>query len=300
MEYPDDLREKIESDIRLTGEILERHRGLAEGKLVALDWAGIGDSLCFTRLMLQHLMAKRKILWITRPIVAGLFKDDPLMEVVPGFKFEYRDPSIPWAVGKAIPEIDRKFRNCFPDNERLHVGMCVADHFLHRGGVTTNLADFFFEACGVQRDFSMRHSLVHLGKTPLDGKYVVIEPQGVSCGWLSLDECSLLSQKLSKLGIGIVSLGGDSCPEVPGVVAKRGLSLYDSFSIVKGAVGFVGKSSGNQALMCFLGGSGIPLFEAPCGSGASHASYRTYDKVIPVTDAFSDQVFSYYQDGGKR
>ena len=43
--------------------------------LVALDWAGIGDAICHSRLILQHLLPQ-KILWITTPTACTLFKDD--------------------------------------------------------------------------------------------------------------------------------------------------------------------------------------------------------------------------------
>jgi len=298
MDYPNEsARSQAQAIMGKAKQVFDAYRERAGRSLVALDWAGIGDACCHARLILQHLTKKNKVMWITKPLVADLFRDDDLMDVVPGFGLDdYRGVGCPWIARRATPDLNNVFEACFPSNPKLHVSYLVSQYWIN-GGPRENFSELFFRACSIERDFAIKHSLIHLGKSPIEGKYIVMEPTGGS-GRLSPEECSKTAKLLEPRGIQVVILGSPHCPKVPGAINKPGIGLYDSFSIIKSAVGFVGKSSGNQSLVCFMWDSQMPLFEVGLNPSISYGQKgcRLYnpDKTIGVPENFADAVAGHY------
>ncbi len=231
-------------------------RGLRLPKVehLVLDWAGIGDAV-HARLIAQHVARQGATAWITNPLVAGLYRDDPL-PVLPGVASPWRDP------------MDKNLRQMAPAMTALAeriFGQPVLDV---SAGVTkffpawlkqpTNYADLFFTGAGVVRDMALRHTLVHHGK-PLSGHYVVIETTSRSHGRIGGGYYAGLIQKLNARGVAALTIGGLVDELAVGSLDYRGRDLYDTFSLIKGARAFVGRASGCQSLVYFL--PDMPLFE---------------------------------------
>jgi hypothetical protein len=100
---------------------------------------------------------------------------------------------------------------------------------------------------------------------------------------------------LEELDIGTVYVGSSDDPVIEGATDARGLSLYDTFSILKQTVGFVGRSSGNQSLLAFL--PDIPLFEVEVPAPASMITCKGHNNTFSVSwDNFPDFVVQYFRD----
>jgi len=276
--------------------VLEIKPSINSGKfdLVAVDWAGIGDACCHSRLILQHLHGQgHRIAWITIPKVAELFKDDVLFDIFPGFSCPYRDVSLPWC-GEVAKEIDGLLGVFSPT--KLHISMRVFDQWAIRRGIS-NYSEFFFSACSVKRDSSIKHEIRHLGKPTiaLPNKFVCLENIGMTCGSISQEACAGIVSAMGSIGVSVVCMGSKDNPYVNGCVDARGLSLYDSFSVVKNSIGIIGKSSGNQSLFCFL--PDLPIFEVDVPECASYRDCRLSNRVTKVTACSAARVMKEYFGG---
>jgi hypothetical protein len=218
----------------------------ANGELFILDWAGIGDAI-HSRLIAQTIAQTKKVVWITP--IASLFKDDSLMTVLPCPSFPYRDVRQHWIIDGLARAVDNLARE-YIRGELVHISKDVGIYWHTWMHNQTDYADLFFSACKVERDPKVKHSLVHKGKSPIDGKYVCIENASFTLGTMDIK---------SVPGLTLVHLGGPSDPKIEGTIDRRGTPLYDTFSILKGCEAFIGRASGNQMLMSFL--PDIPVFE---------------------------------------
>ena len=242
--------------------------------LIALDWAGIGDAVCHSRLILHHLLP-RKILWITTPTVYGLFKDDPLMDVRCGFDG-------PRGIGN--PELGNKIDQIMKDvfkKETLPISKNIIRDFANCIARKHNFSDAFFCCCGMEKDKKIKHSLIHKGQSLIktNKKYIVVENFFRAQTPALLSSYKKLFEKI-KDRYDIVSLGAAIDPIMEGMIDCRGFSLYDSFSIVKNCSAFIGRSSGNQSLMCFL--HQIPIIEMDVAVSASYQECGLHPDVKKV------------------
>lgn len=60
------------------------------------------------------------------------------------------------------------------------------------------------------------------------------------------------------------------------------MNLYDTFSVVKGCSLFMGRSSGNESLMCFL--PHIPIIEVSVTIAARYSACKLHPNVIDVNE----------------
>lgn len=250
--------------------------------LVALDWAGIGDACCHSRLILQHIAMHKKVAWITIPLVADLFRNDSLFSVFSGFSCPYRDVSIEW-VCQLSEEINNLFVRIFKPIPLLHISNEVVRFY--SSWDRSNYSNLFFGACKIKRDFSILHQIEHKGNINeidirLPHKYVVLEHSGKTCGKLELNLCHLLYKHLDYKNIGMVYLGSKNDPYISVGVDARGMSLYDSMTIIKNSIGFIGRSSGNQSLTCFC--RHVPIFEIDVPDVCSYATCRLHGNVKKI------------------
>ena len=233
----------------------------ADTELIVLDWAGIGDA-CHTRLIAQHLARERRLAWLTTPMIAGLFQDDS-MPVIACYASTARDVRQP-EVRALAAELDAIARAVLPVPV-LHMSyrVCqVYDDWLKR---ISNYADLFFRAAGIQRDRSIRHTLVHNGQGP-EGRYAVIEPYGYTTGAIFPGIAASTARVLADAGVSLYQVGAANDALIEGCVDARGLPLYDTYSLVKGALGFIGRASGNETLTFY---SQTPLIEVDVPGWAS-------------------------------
>lgn len=270
----------------------------AQGKIdpaaecVVLDWAGIGDTV-HSRLIVQHLARDYRVSWITVPLVVPLYKDDKLCQVLTSFASPYRDARQTFIWQGLCDGMDFMFREMFDFPKLVNISTGVGRYW-HKEWSRTSYPELFFAGAGVKRDWSVVHQLTHKGKSKKKLKrYIIIEHASITFGNLPVAQYEDLVQRLSKLGIASVVVGGPNDPAIKGAVDCRGLNLYDTFSVVKNSIGFVGRSSGNQSLMCFL--PEIPLFEVgipdlgafgPCG-------YHDYSTRLTAAN-FVDEVVRFY------
>jgi len=243
--------------------------------LVALDWAGIGDAICHSRLILQHLLPQR-ILWITTPTVYGLFKDDRLMDVRCGFNGE-RNVETPFLIDLATQteEIMKIIfsKRCISITKNIMINFNRCSKY--------NFSDMFFCSCGMSRNRTIKHALSHNGEKSINTskKYIVIEHSslcGIPANIVSYKK--LFSRIKDRYDIFL--LGSLSDPVIDGAIDCRGMSLYDTFSIVRDCSIFIGRSSGNQSLMCFL--PHIPLIEVDVRPKASYQECGLHPNVKKV------------------
>jgi hypothetical protein len=145
-----------------------------------------------------------------------------------------------------------------------------------------NFSDMFFCSCGMSRNRNIKHTLNHNGRNPINTgkKYVAIEHCSNVGIPPNIESYKKLFNKI-KSKYDIVLLGASHDPFIEGVVDCRGLSLYDTFPIVKDCTAFVGRSSGNQSMMCFL--PHIPLIEVDVRSKASYQECGLHPNVKKVT-----------------
>jgi len=238
--------------------------------LIALDWAGIGDANCHSRLILENLASKRlKIAWCVTPKVAPLYKDDKKMLVIPSFYSPFRGGLTEWLDKKHNTLIDEMFDLFLPKQKHFHISAKVTS-FFRQGKTASNFSDIFFKACEVERDFSIVHTLNHTGDYNINGRYILLEHCGKSCGSIDTETCSSIVNNLKSINIQTVLVGAKEDAPILNCIDLRGLNLYDCFSVAKKSLGIIGKSSGNQSLFCFLRDKLIFEMEVPQG-----ASYRT-------------------------
>jgi hypothetical protein len=268
----------------------------SEDDVLALDWAGIGDACCHTRLILQHLVSKqgKRVTWIATKKVGNLFKDDDYMRVLEGFYNHFRNPG---GHGQVVLSqwINTVFEERFPKWKKIHVSnMVMCRYFEHVSA--PNISDFFFRCCSMQRDFSIKHSLKHLGfapEKPPKNPYLVLEYIADTYGKADRTRVTRLVENLSNIGITSVCVGPSDGWVVPRADMRLGMNLYDTFSIVKGAIVFVGRSSGNQSLTCFL--PSLPIFEVDVGCRDSYKTCGLHPKTTSIGPEWDSEIPSLVQ-----
>jgi hypothetical protein len=275
-------------------ETLESAARKSDGDCIVFGWAGIGDAV-HDRLIVQHLCREHKVTWLTTPAVASLYKDDHLCQVIPTFSSPYRDARQTWLWQGLCDTIDFLFEKHFPSVKRVHISAGVARHW-HNGWKGDSYPGLFFGGAGVARDLSIIHQLTHLGTPPIDlpERYIVLEHASITFGTLPASYYEELTRRLDRLGIATVVVGAGSDPDVKGAIDARGMNLYDTFSIMKGACGFVGRSSGNQSMMVFL--RDIPLFQVQIPNlGAFELCGYHSNAYRMRSDEFTNKVERFYQ-----
>ena len=256
--------------------------------VLAMDYAGIGDALCHDRLILQHLVVKqgKRVTWIATQKVGCLFKDDVLMRVLEGFSNPFR---IPVHGQLALSHwLNVLFEERFPNWTKFNATHFVMSKYF--GTHASNISDAFFKCCGVERDFFIKHSLRHLGLPPDDVKrpYLVLEYIGQSTGRSDPAQTQNLVANLSKMGISTVCVGPADGYLAPGATMRLGINLYDTFSILKGSMAMVGRSSGNQSLACFL--PNLPVFEVDVNWHISHRECRLHPNTTTMGPDYPVQI----------
>lgn len=253
---------------------------------VVMDWGGLGDTF-YTRLVVEHLQGK--VAWITVPMVAGLYKDDPLT-VIPGFSTPYRDPRQTWQREGLTPGLFDLMGRIFADYKFLPVSYLVGQHYPDWCKKPTTFSDLFFNAVGIERDPSIMPQLTHKGKSKLVVKqpYIVLEHASVTLGTLPVTSYSPLVKAMQKFNVPVVLIGGRRDPNVMGTVNAKGLPLYDTFSLMKHARVFVGRCSGNESMMGFL--QEIPIVEVNVPQAVSFGQ-SCHPYCFPATpDKLTDSV----------
>jgi len=270
---------------------------LRDRDLLIFDWAGLGDSINI-RLVVEHFLKMgRKIVWITNPIGASLYKDDQRVQVLPGLTIPFRDVRQPWVVYGLYLEVSRILREVFPWirdilNMSFMIGVCFPKWVESLG----SYADLVFMAAGIKRDYSIKHSLIHHGKLAdlaisksISGNYVVIEHGSITFGRLPVEKYEILVHNLLKMGIQSVYVGGNCDPKISCAIDGRGLSQYDTLTLIKNSMGLIGRDSGNQLLTAFL--PEIPVFEVGVPAVGSMKACRYRENVFFVySDDFYERI----------
>jgi hypothetical protein len=249
-----------------------------KNSLVAFDWAGIGDTI-HTRIILQHLVKDHKVDWITLPLVADLYKDDSLMNIISGIAIPYRDANQIWINSALIPIINEKFTKIIRGNGNkcVHVSKLIVDQY--RAGGFSDYADLYFKAFKIKRDDNIKHHLRHLGKFKSVRDSVIIEPVSMTLGNIPHNAIVNMINNNQHLDFHIV---GKDFQFNNLAIDSTNRSLYDTFSIMKGSKAFIGKSSGIQTLTCFL--PHIPVHEVDVSNINSLRSCR-YREVNTISIA---------------
>jgi hypothetical protein len=271
-------RDKVIDRVVALAEETDKALGSIHPKgLVVFDWAGIGDAI-HSRLIVQHLAKEQEVSWITTPQVAPLYKDDKLAEVFSGVSSDFRDASKIWIVDGLCPAIDAVAKKLFGDR-LVNISSNVGRYY-QNGWDGKSYVSLFFGAVGLKRDKAIKHQLRHLG-TPTIGlpkRYIALENHSITFGAPPVGQYQEMTARLGDIGIAVVQVGATGVPRVNGTVDARGMDLYDTYSIVKGAIGFVGRNSGNQSLMVFR--RSTPLFEAGIPAEMSYSTIDYHDRVI--------------------
>lgn len=227
--------------------------------LFVLDHAGIGDTI-HSRLVVQNIKNK-KILWILPKLYTTLYKDDHLVDVYPGVYVRFRNPWCKFC--KALVTVIQKMFTGYFGNKTLNVPYSITVYLAKKP--FTSFDDVWFKGCGLKRDYSVKFSLEHNGNlNDLDfdleyNKYFVIEHASLSFGKIDMSYYEKFASAVKRYGYKCVYIGGKDDPAIKGALDGRGLSLYDTFTLIKNCYGFLGRVSGNQCMVLF--DNRIPVFE---------------------------------------
>jgi len=241
---------------------LELQKEIDKDSLIVFDSAGIGD-VVHSRLVVQHLAKTyKKISWIVPPITEGLYKDDKLINVYAGIPNRFRSPYDQVSFG-ILEILDVLLKKCFPNNEIINIPYNLCKYIRING--FTNFDKMWHVANKIDRDKNIKHQLAHFGKLEnlpikLNDKYIVIEYTSYSNKKIiPLNKYVELSDKLKELNISCVYVGENTDPVIEGCIDGRGLSLYDTVTLIKNSCGFLCRGSGNECLSVFA--PYINLFE---------------------------------------
>lgn len=253
--------------------------------LVVIDWAGIGDANCHSRLIIEHLICDKKISWLTVPLASSLYRDDYRLQVLPLFTNPQRDPHNIACIenDKFINELISKHLN---NRKILNISHNIVNLHLARLA-TGNYSEVFFRANGLKRNLNVKHSLIHKTKAELRKKTILLEFASATFGVLQEQILCEIVQKISDLNYDIVLCGSlnDNYTINPNtfvdIIDLRGYDLYDVFSYAKSCNYIIGRSSGNQSLACFL--PNIPLIEIDVPAFASYKDCQLHPYVRNTT-----------------
>lgn len=238
--------------------------------VLVLDWAGIGDA-AHARLIAQHLAKDASVAWVTHPLVAGLYRDDP-MPVLPGVTSPWRNAAEHWQVAEFAPAMHRAAQRVF-DGRLVDVSAGVVAHYGTWHAHQTNYADLFFGGAGVTRDPRIRHRLQHRGCVK-DGAYVCIETTSLTHGALPGSAYLDFVTRLAKREIRCYTVGGKDDELAAGSLDFRGRDLYDTYTLIKGARAFVGRASGCQSLTYPASWVKLVEVDVPAWSSAEVCGYH--------------------------
>lgn len=250
---------------------------------IVIDYGGIGDAI-HTRLIAQHLVSHGHVVtWITNPFVATLYKDDTLMQVLPGFAMRFRDPRSKWQ-NLLTTQIKKIASTIFRHKKIIDVSCGVAHIFgkAHWG----NYANMFFNGAGIRRDVKLKHQLTHNGKLEdirpelVDKKYVIIEHASLTFGTVNVSKYADFVDNHKKNGVACVYLGSLKDPEIPNAIDCRGLNMYDTYTVLKNSIGMLARASGNQSAMAFL--PKVRVYEVDIPSGANMQVCGYHENIVSV------------------
>jgi len=260
------------------------------------DYAGIGDSF-HTRLLAQQLSQNNKICSVVPPLVYDLYADDEKTKTYSGFTFPFRKAHT-ILCRKMISFITQTINFYFSEDFKILNSTKSIVDYLMKYGLPNNIAfeTFCFSANNFKRDYSIKHHLVHNGKiTDLAicpaNKYIIIEHCSYSFGSIDLNLYNDLISSLKNIGIDSIIVGSEYDPFISNTIDGRGLSTYDTYTLIKNSIGFVGRNSGNQCMTSFC--ENIPVFEIGVPASLAYCKYRgniySFDK-----NNFTKQIMNHY------
>ena len=269
---------------------------ITDEDIVAIDWAGIGDANCHSRLLIEHLCVTSKVCWLTPEKVASLYVDDKKVKVVGSFNCPYRDVTSPLLMRDIVPYIDSIVRKHIPHKKVINISNNICRYYQTASDLQ-NYSNSFFRANNITRNFDIKHSLVHNTSINLDRPSVFIEYCGQTCGTISLDYLNKITQKITSLGFDVIVAGSKEDPNFYSnerIKDLRGYSFYDIFSYMKNCKLIIGKSSGNQSLSCFL--PNIQLIEIDVPPSASYITCKLHPNVKSLSvDGFYKNIESHLE-----
>lgn len=261
---------------------------------VVVCYGGIGDAI-HSRLLAQNLVkVGHTVAWITNPFVAGLYKDDPVMQVLPGFALRYRDPRPKWQ-HMLCGEIRKHAQLCFHGKKVLDVSCSVSLAYSKQRW--SNYAKLFFNGAGIRQDPNVKHSLVHHGELSklrpdlVGKKFILIEHASLTFGTVPVEHYRDFVARHAAQGIPSIYVGAKTDPEIPGALDGRGLSMYDTYTLAKNCHAMLAKASGNQSLMAFQPKKLVYEVDIPPAANMSVCGYHQNTKSITKEDLKTLQLW---------
>ncbi len=265
-------------------------------KYLVFDYAGIGDAI-HSRLVVQQLARDGKVCWVVPPLVYELYRDDDVATMYKGFTILYRITTTKLCQ-ILCRFIDLMINTLFKEYHIFNMTNAIVIHDKNKQiKVEKDFEDFYFKANGLERNFKIKHKLIHNEKlSDLDvkfnhNKYVVIEYASFGYGCLDLNIYDKLIDNLNDIGIDCCFIGSINDKPLNKGIDCRGMNLYNTATLIKNSIGFVGRNSGNQCMTVFF--KKIPVFEISTPTSLRICNYR--DNITSLTkDNFADEIKKYY------
>jgi len=266
---------------------------------IFFDYAGIGDAV-HALLVIKHVLKAnvfKKPCWITSPLISTLFKDDNKIHVESGITLKYRF-SCDQRTIILVNFINCMARVIFNGKIVIDISNSITFPKPYPKNKISRCGDNWVNSVGLERNWAIQHSLIHNGQLEqlsfnVKNPYVVMEIGSLSFGKGNPDRYQKISDKLKEIGINSVLIGGTDDPIVPGSIDARGLSVYDTFTLIKNSIGFMGRNSGNQCLSAFC--QHVPVFQLiDTPMDFKTIGYITNFCLIKDNENAENIIFNYY------
>lgn len=224
--------------------------------LFVLEYGGIGDSF-HTKLWLQHIkrIMPKPVVLITCDQIVELFHDDwSFSAVAHGIFNKYRNPTFDFVTYGLSEILNTIFCEYVGKSSHLDISRAISKcHFQNQQSGFTSLASPYYYATEVERDYSIKHHITHLGKFEWPRRYICMETGSISFSENDPNPFFYhdLALDIKLAGFDLILVGGKDTFKPVKCYDYRGSSFYDTLSIMKGCELFIGRNSSNQGLSVF-------------------------------------------------
>lgn len=251
-----------------------------------INYAGYDETI-YTKLIVQQLSKNGKVCWIIPSNIMNLYNDDNFCKFYNGYNIKWTDFST-LIYEKVVAFIHCAVKEIFSNYNLIDITHAIAYYYI----VNKNFSfeDSLFDAAGVKKDEKIEHNLTHNGNidnlVPNSKKILCIEYDKNPNNDI-ISKCNSLIMQLNKSNIEFVQIGSAADTKIIAAVNKCGLSLYDTFSIIKNSIGIISIGSMSKALGLYC--KDVPIFNIDADSILN----RTNSYNLNYND-FEDFIIEHY------
>jgi len=255
-EYYNKTENLIKNLEQIKYEITEVLKFHPDETIVLLEYAGIGDAF-HTKLVIQHIENKYKnIVWITNNIIKDLFKNHKNLTIFDNKidnKIRYPEVLLTPTYLSFIDKCFRAIFNEFDNKLDISYNITISHRLCSQKKEQKTFDQHYYDIFGIQRDFSIKHNILHEDKIEINNEKPIIAFEHCSRSFRHLTNIEAYSKIVDLLNFkyNIYLLGSIDDPYIKNTIDFRGKSLYDCISIIKKADIFIGRNSANQLLTVF-------------------------------------------------